>query len=212
MTELQRDSTSEPARDLVVIAGSAGGLAALRAIFAALPADFPASIAVVQHRMAAHGQILCELLRSWTPLDVRDAQEGDAILTGRILIAPPDRHMTITPARTVALLAGRPIHHVLSSADPLFETAAEVFGARLTAVILTGGDGDGSPGVRSVKERGGTVFAQDPATAASASMPLSAIATGAVDRVLPLDAIAAALVERVGRSLERESERPVGSR
>jgi two-component system, chemotaxis family, protein-glutamate methylesterase/glutaminase len=210
MSQRSLDSP-EAARHLVVIAGSMGGLDALHTIFAALPADFAGAIAVVQHRMASRGEILCELLRGWTPLDVRDAMEGDLILPGRILIAPADRHMTITRERTTALLAGPPLHHVLSSADPLFETAAMAYGAHLTAVVVTGGDGDGSSGVRTVKQRGGTVIAQDPDTAACADMPLSAIATGAVDRVLALEAIAAALVERVAWSLDRDAEQRVGS-
>jgi two-component system, chemotaxis family, protein-glutamate methylesterase/glutaminase len=199
------------ASHVVAIAGSAGGLDALHAIFAALPADFAGAIVVVQHRMAAHGNILCELLRTWTSLDVRDACDGDELLAGTILIAPADRHMTVTAERTIVLLSGRPIHHVLSSADPLFETAAATYGARLTAVVLTGGDGDGSTGVRTVKRYGGTVIAQDPATAYCGDMPLSAIATGTVDFVLPLEAIAAALVELVSNPAAEGLERPVGS-
>jgi chemotaxis response regulator CheB len=211
MVEHSLESPKLPAGDLVVFAGSMGGLDALRTIFSALPSDFGGAIGVVQHRMATHGALLCELLRTWTTLDVRDAQHGDPLLAGQVLIAPADRHMTITHERTIALLAGRPIRHVLSSADPLFETAAAVYGSRLTAVVLTGGDGDGSTGVRAVKEHGGTVFAQDPKTAACPDMPLSAIATGSVDRVLQLDEIAAAVVARVGSSHGREVRRGVGS-
>lgn len=203
MQDRSLDSPPELARDLVVVAGSRGGLDALHTIVAALPVGFAGAIAVVQHRMDSHREMLCELLRSWTVLAVRDARDGDSILAGRILIAPPDRHMTITAARTIALLAGPPIHHVHSSADPLFESAAEAYGTRLTAVVITGGDGDGSTGVRAVRRHGGIVIAQDPATAACPDMPLHAIATGVVDHVLPLETIAAMLIERVGRSLSQ---------
>jgi two-component system chemotaxis response regulator CheB len=200
-----------PARDLIVIAGSAGGLDALRAICGALPVGFPAAIAVVQHRALAHASLLSQLLSVWGPLEARDALEGELLTAGTILIAPPDLHMTITPARTVALVGGGAIHHVLSSADPLFASAAFVYGERLTAVVLTGGDGDGSAGIRSVKLEGGTVFAQDPETAFCGDMPRSSISTGMVDRVLALDDIAGALVERVRDSIASGRERPVGA-
>jgi two-component system chemotaxis response regulator CheB len=206
MVQQPRDSKGS-ADDLVVIGGSVGGIDALHTILSALPPDFAGAIAIVQHRMAARAALLAELLRAWTALDVRDAEDGDLLVEGRVFIAPADRHMFITRERSIALHAGQPIHHVLSSAEPLFESAAIAFGARLTAVVITGGDSDGSIGVRVVKEHGGTVIAQDPATAANPSMPLAAISTGAVDRVLPLDAIAGALVERVARTAESEAGR-----
>jgi two-component system chemotaxis response regulator CheB len=110
--------------------------------------------------------------------------------------------MTITGDRTVALVGGGPINHVLSSADPLFASAALAFGSRLIAVVLTGHDGDGSAGVRSVRLHGGTVIAQDPATARCGDMPRSAIATGVVDLVVPLDDMGSTIARLV-----REAER-----
>ncbi|MDB4883652.1 MAG: CheB methylesterase [Gemmatimonadetes bacterium] len=211
MTEHHSRVTPGPARDLVVMVSSSGGVDALHAICGALPADFPAAIAIVQHRTAAHGHLLAELLSAWSPLAVRDASDGDPLVSGTIFIAPPDRHMTITADRTVQLVRGTPIHHVLSSADPLFESAAQVFGQHLTAVVLTGGDGDGAPGVVAVKLCGGMTIAQDPIGAFSGDMPRHAIATGAIDLVLPLESIADALVSRVRESVASGRERPVGS-
>jgi two-component system chemotaxis response regulator CheB len=204
-------ASTVPARDLVVMAGSAGGMDALRTILGALGADFSGAIAVVQHRMAAHADLLGELLRTWTPLEVRDACEGDVLTPGTVFIAPPDLHMSVTAAGTVSLVAGGAIHHVLSSADPLFASAAVAYGERLTAVVLTGGDGDGSAGIRSVRLEGGVVIAQDPSTAFCPDMPRSAIATGMVDWVLPLDRIADALIRRANGSLDSGRERPVGA-
>ena len=209
MPEHPQYSPSIGQHGLVVIAASKGGMDALHVIVAALPADFAGAIAIVQHRTPKHDELLSELLRMWTTLDVRDARDGEAILPGRVFVAPADRHMTITRNNTIKLVAGPMLHHVLSSADPLFESAAKVYGPHVTAVVLTGGDGDGSTGVRTVKQYGGIVFAQDPATAECAEMPLSAIATGAVDRVLPLDEIAGALMERVRRPTGSPAEPPV---
>jgi two-component system, chemotaxis family, protein-glutamate methylesterase/glutaminase len=211
MSQRSLESSLSTSRDLVVVAGSSGGMEALHAICLALPADFPAAIAIVQHRMKAHAGLLAELLTGWTTLDVCDATEGAVIRAGTIYIAPPDKHMTVTLARTVTLIDGVRIKHVLSSADPLFESAALAYGDRLTAVVLTGHDGDGTAGTVAVRVHGGTTIAQDPATAACASMPRSAIATGAVDHVLSLDAIAPMLVARATESMTSGRERPVGS-
>jgi two-component system, chemotaxis family, protein-glutamate methylesterase/glutaminase len=211
MAQFPIGASHAPARDLVVLAGSAGGMDALHVILGALPADFSGAIAVVQHRMASHGGLLGELLRTWTDLEVRDACEGDVLTAGTVFIAPPDLHMSVTAAGTISLMAGGAIHHVLSSADPLFASAAVAYGERLTAVVLTGGDGDGSAGVRSVRLEGGVVIAQHPDTAACPDMPRSAIATGMVDWVLPLHEIADVLVRRTNGSLDSGRERPVGA-
>lgn len=211
MTQRSLDISPKPSRDLVVIASSSGGMDALRTICLAIPRDFPAAIAIVQHRMSAHAHLLAELLDGWSTLPAVDATEGAMLLAGTIYVAPPARHMTVTLARTVALVDGGRIKHVLSSADPLFESAALAYGDRLTAVVLTGHDGDGAAGIVAVHQHGGTTIVQDPDSAACGEMPRSAIATGAVDRILPLDSIADALVERVRESMASGRERPVGS-
>jgi two-component system chemotaxis response regulator CheB len=177
----------------VGFAASSGGLHALHHVLGALPATFPAAIAIVQHRLAGNERMFGDLLSRWTRLRIRDAEERDVLVPGTVFIAPADQHMRVTLDRTIALARGAPIHHVLSSADPLFISGALAYGPRFIAVVLTGGDGDGSDGVRHVRVRRGTVIAQDPATASNDEMPRHAIATGAVDLVLPLDEIAAAL-------------------
>ena len=211
MTEHTMEASPGPASDLVVIAGSSGGMDALRAICSALPADFSAAIAIVQHRSASHAHLLAELLGMWSPLPVRDAVEGEPLVAGTIFVAPPDRHMTIAPPGTIVLVQGPPIHHVLSSADPLFGSAALGYGDRVTGVVLTGGDGDGADGVVAIKRSGGMTIAQDPDTAFCGDMPRSAIATGAIDRVLELEAIADALIARVRESVTSRRERRVVS-
>jgi two-component system chemotaxis response regulator CheB len=100
------------------------------------------------------------------------------------MLAPGELAMCI-PAR---------IRHVLSSANPLFSSAAKVFGSRVIAIVLTGSDRDATNGVQTVKTRGGIVIAQDRATSKMFAMPRSAIETGCVDRVMPLEEIAPALM------------------
>jgi two-component system chemotaxis response regulator CheB len=195
-----------PAPWLIAFAASFGGLHALHRILGALPAELPAAIAVVQHRMVENERVLGELLSCWTGLRVRDAAEGDVLESGTVYIAPAGRHMRITHERTVALAHGGAIHHVLSSADPLFTSAAMAYGPRFIAVVLTGGDGDGSDGIRHVRTWNGTVIAQDPASASNDEMPRHAIATGFVDMVLPLDEIARTIARLVSESNEPITE------
>jgi chemotaxis response regulator CheB len=204
--EHARPPLAAPASWLVAFAASSGGLHALHHILGGLPAAFPAAVAVVQHRRPESDQMLRDLLARWTRLRVCDAQEGDVLAAGTAYIAPADQHMTITRERTVALVHGPVIRHVLSSADPLFSSGALAYGPHFIAVVLTGGDGDGSGGVLQVRLRHGTVIAQDPASASNDQMPRHAIATGVVDMIVPLDEIAAALRQLVNATVEPVAE------
>jgi two-component system chemotaxis response regulator CheB len=190
---------ARPPFDVIVIAASAGGVPALQQVLAALPADFPVPVAIVQHRTARPPNLLAKVLRRSTPLHVVQIERpGVALRPGTIYLAPPDRHLLVTPELILDLEDGHRVRHVLSSANPLFASAAAVAGGRVLAVVLTGGDSDATDGVQSVKAAGGTVIVQDPATAAHWSMPLSAIATGVVDHVVPLGEIGPMLVRLAG--------------
>ena len=183
-----------PARELVVVAASAGGINAIRRMLSTLPASFPATIVVAQHRGVSSPGALGALLRRVSPLPVRDAREGHALRPGTVYLAPPDRRLSIGADETVAPGEGRRVTFVPSSAEPLFAAAARAFGPRVVAVVLTGSGTDGADGVRAVKDAGGVVIAQDRTTSEHFAMPRAAIATGAVDHVLPLDLIGPMLV------------------
>ena len=187
---------------LVAIASSAGGIHALITVLGSLPRTFPASIVVVQHLDPRHKTVLAELLGARTELEVRLADSGDELRPGVVWLAPPDHHLIITPDRRLELTGTAPLNFVRPSADRLFGSVAEVFGAEAVACVLTGAGSDGAAGVRAVKAAGGTVLVQDPALAEFRSMPAAAVATGAVDETLPLDSIAKRLVDLV------ETERP----
>lgn len=179
---------------MVVMVASAGGLQALKKILGALPADFPMPIAVVQHRTAKPPNLLDQVLARSTALRVRMATEGEKLCPGTVYLAPPDLHLLLGRDGMCHLFDGERISHVRSSANPLFASAADTFGGRVVAVVLTGGDRDGTAGVQSIKEQGGIVIAQDEATSQTFSMPRSAIETGCVDRVLPVEEIGPALL------------------
>ncbi len=137
--------------------------------------------------------LLTKVLQRGTGLEVKDAAEGDDCLPGCVYVAPPGIHLVVDVHGRLALRDGIKVKHVRPSADVLFVSAAEAFGSRVIALVLTGGDGDGADGIQVVKHHGGTVISQDEASAEVTGMPLSAIATGDVDYILSLRDIAPAL-------------------
>ena len=187
--------------DAVAIAASLGGLDALKSVLGALPEGFPAPVLVVQHRPADYRGMLAEILGRHTPLRVKEAEDGETLRNGTVYLAPPGSHLLVNAGGALSLSHGPKVRHVRPSADPLFESIALVYGPRAIAVVLTGGDSDGSAGVKFIRKGGGVVVAQDPQSCAARGMPESAIATGCVDHVLPLGEIGPALAAMVtGRS------------
>ncbi len=183
--------------DVVALASSAGGLEALSQVLTALPADFPAALVVVQHLDPRHRSLMAEILSRRTALRVQQAQAGDSLTPGTVYIAPPNRHLLVNGDGTLSLSQSELVHFVRPSADLLFESVAASYKERVIAVVLTGSGSDGSMGVQAVKKMGGTVIAQDEATAKYFGMPGAAIEAGAVDFVLALAEIAPALVTLV---------------
>jgi len=185
------------AYDVVALAASAGGLAALSQLFAALPADFPAALVVVQHLDPRHRSLMADILRRRTRLQVKQAEEGDHLHSATIHIAPPNRHLLVNSDGSLSLSQTELVHFVRPSADMLFESVAASYKDHAIAVVLTGTGSDGVMGVQAIKKMGGTVIAQDARTSEFFGMPGAAIQTGNVDFILPLDEIAAVLVTLV---------------
>jgi len=179
---------------VVALAASAGGLAALREVLSALPADFPAPVVVVQHLDPKHRSLMASILARCCRLRVKQAENGERLHPGVVYIAVPDYHLLVTADHTLALTRSELVHYVRPSADILFASVAAAFADRTVAVVLSGTGSDGDEGVRAVKRAGGTVIAQDPATSEFIGMPAAAIGTGSVDLVLPLSEVAPALV------------------
>ena len=182
-----------PAFEIVALASSAGGLAALTAVLSGLPREFPAPVVLVQHLDPRHKSLLADMLGRRTQLQVRMAEEGDRPSGGSVSVAPPNYHLTVGPDGGLSLSQTELVHFLRPAADVLFESVAASFGDRAIGVVLTGTGSDGSTGVRAIKRMGGTVIAQDAATSEFFGMPRAAIASGSVDFVLPLDEIAPAL-------------------
>ncbi len=176
---------------LVVIAASAGGLQAFREVLSSLPADFPAAIALVQHRGEQAPNVLPALLDQRTALKVRHARSGDLLEAGTVYLCPPGIHMTAE--RCVRLVEGPKLRHVRPSADLMLCSAARIYRDQAIGVVLSGCGSDGALGCKAISEAGGTVVVQDPSSSAHGSMPAAAITRGRADLVLPLDQIGEAL-------------------
>lgn len=192
-------------RDIVVIGASAGGIPSLMAIVGGLPRDLPAAVFVVVHVPPYAVSHLPEILSRAGPLPARHAVDGEAFVPGRIYVAPPDRHLLIREG-AIQLSRGPRENHSRPAVDPLFRTAARVYGPRVIGVVLSGALHDGSLGLLAVKTRGGVALVQDPNEAAVDSMPRRALELVPADRVLTAAEISDALATLTRDTLRDEGE------
>jgi two-component system chemotaxis response regulator CheB len=183
--------------EIIALAASAGGLKALTEVLAALPAQLPVSVVVVQHLDRRHRSLMAEILDRRTLINVKEAENGERLQAGNAYIAPPDHHLLINRGGWVSLTQTELVHFLRPSADLLFESVAASFRERAIAVILSGTGTDGAMGVKAIKKMGGTVIVQKPGTSEFRGMPDAALQTGQADFVLELDEIAPALVRLV---------------
>jgi two-component system chemotaxis response regulator CheB len=185
---------------VVVIGTSTGGLAALKEMLGAMPEGFGAPIAVTMH--IGDRSLLPELLSSASPLSAKFAREGDPLIPGAVLIAPPGSHLLIGEG-VVHLGHGAKENYCRPAIDPMFRSAAFSYRERVIAVLLTGELDDGTVGAQAVKSCGGVVVVQDPIEAESPSMPRSALDYVEVDHCLTLGDIAHQLSELIHKSSAR---------
>lgn len=193
----QHPDKPEAVRDLVVIGASAGGVSALRTFASQLPAGFPAAVLVVLHT-GAHANRLPHILTASGPNPSDFAADGEPLEKGRILVAPPDRHVVVREGM-VRLSRSAKEHHTRPAIDPLFRSAALWGGPRTIGVVLSGRNDDGTAGLHAIKSCGGLAIVQDPDDAEEPAMPASAMQYVAVDHRLPANRIAAALTDLVGQ-------------
>src|SRR5436309_14391884 len=187
--------------DVVALAASAGGLAALGAVLSGLPHDFPAGLVIVQHLDPRHRSLMADILSRRTKLKVKQAAEGDRLAPGIVYVAPPNRHLLVNSDGSMSLSQTELVHFVRPSADLLFESVAASYKERAIAVVLTGTGSDGAMGVKAIKKMGGTVIVQNEKSAEFGGMPSAAIHSGSADYILPLHEIAAALVGLVMKEI-----------
>jgi two-component system chemotaxis response regulator CheB len=173
-----------PARDIIVIGASAGGLDAVRTLMQNLPQKLSASLFVVIHTSPEGPGLLASILDRVGTLRVVSAQDGARIERGVVYVAPPDVHL-IFRDQHIKLSRGPREHHFRPAIDPLFRSAAEHYGNRVIGVVLTGNMADGTHGLMVIKQAGGIAIVQDPEEATVPMMPISAIEHVDVDYILP---------------------------
>ena len=182
--------------DIVAIAASAGGVTALARLLSELP-KLGAIVVIVQHVDPRHRSLMPQVIGRRSPLPVEHVEDETQLAPDHVYLAPPDHHLLVNRKGRATLTDTELVNFVRPSADLLFESVAAAYGDRAIAVVLTGSGRDGAMGVTAIKQRRGTVIAQDEQSSEFFGMPSAAIATGAVDFILPLDAIAPKLVTLV---------------
>jgi len=186
--------------DLVVVGASTGGPPALQKLIPALPADLHAGVVVVQHIPAAFIRPLAGRLDAASALSVREAEQGDRVRRGEVLVAPGGRHLTFANrgGELVVVLDAEPsetLHR--PSVDVTMQSAAALRGRRSAGVLLTGMGTDGAWGMWSIRARGGWTLAESEESCVVYGMPRAAVELGAASEVVPLDKMAAHLAAAV---------------
>ena len=185
----------------IVIGASTGGPPALQSLLSSITDPLPLGIAISQHMPPVFTRAFAERLNKFCALEVKEAQMGDLMLPGRVLIAPGGKNLTfqVRAGNVVALVEDPPPNQRYTpSVDVMFKSASDVFGANLLGVVLTGMGNDGARGVERIKEQGGQVLAESEESSIVFGMPKEAIATGKVDKVLPLSLMAGEVLRRCG--------------
>lgn len=188
---------------IVVVAASRGGLEALFQLCHLLPADFPAAVLVVLHTLPDGPRLAAGILGSKIAMPVSYAHSGEQPQHGHVYLAPPDHHLTVAADGRMNLNQHPKVHHSRPAANPLFESAAAVYGSHVIGVVLTGGDSDGAEGLASITRVGGIGVVQSPSEARDPSMPIAALEEDHPQYVVPVEDIGPLLVKLVARIRKR---------
>jgi two-component system, chemotaxis family, protein-glutamate methylesterase/glutaminase len=189
---------ASPANAVIVIAASTGGPKALSEVVAHMPESLCAAVLVVQHMPEDFLNSLARRLSQIGTMPVSVAKAGEPVVSGRIYLAPGDRHMTVVFRGGFPVIEtneGPLVCGVRSSADPLFVSAAKAFGQNVVGVVLTGMGHDGAEGLRAVRAAGGGAIVQDQASSIIYGMPRSALAAAGADHVIAPEMVGAAAAD-----------------
>jgi two-component system chemotaxis response regulator CheB len=174
----------------------------LTEVIPSLPGDLGAAVLVVQHMPNGFTQSLAHRLDVMSAVRVSEAVDGEAIINNRVYVARGGSHLTVAGGEdrpVVSLSADPPVWGVRPAADPMFASAAKVFGSRVVGVVLTGMGRDGAAGLKAVRDAGGQGVVQDQMTSIIYGMPQAALAAAGADRVVALRDVGAAITELLAR-------------
>ena len=186
--------------DVLLIGISTGGPQALKVLVPQLPADFPIPVAIVLHMPVGYTELYAKKLDELSELRVKEAAEGDVIEAGNVYLAAAGRHLSFRRAGTniVAHLDVRPLDMPHRPAvDVMFQSAAEVFGARVMGVVMTGMGSDGREGAAWIKARGGQIITEAEQSCVVYGMPRSVVEAGLSDASASLEKMFDVILERL---------------
>jgi two-component system chemotaxis response regulator CheB len=192
-------------RNIIVIGASAGGFQAIKQLIASLPPDLDAAIFIVWHMSPDIIGILPNVINKQKVIQASNAVDKEPIVFNHIYVAPPDRHLIIEKG-LVRVTRGPKENRFRPAVDPLFRSAAYIYGVRVIGIILSGALDDGTSGLWTIKHRGGIAIVQDPGDAEVPSMPENALAAVEVDFRVPVSEMAALLVKLTAESVKEEKE------
>jgi two-component system, chemotaxis family, protein-glutamate methylesterase/glutaminase len=204
-------ANTNPTR-VVAIGVSTGGPQAMEYVLSGLPGDFPGSIVVVQHMPDGFTEMFAKRLDELSALRVKEAQSGDVLQPGRVLICPGNRHLKVKrlPLGDIAVLSDEPrVNGHRPSVDVLLRSVADEFKAQAVGVLMTGMGDDGAEGLGAIKKAGGMTVAQSEDSCVVYGMPKAAIERGYASRVVSLDAMATTLESICSRNTADGSGRAV---
>ncbi len=188
---------------VILIGSSTGGPGALSEVIPMLPHDFPSPVLIVQHMPAGFTHSLSERLNLISQLSVKEAEPGDPLMVGQVLLAPGGFHMTIDESEHIALNQKPTVHGVRPAVDVTLTSLIQRFGKNVVAVIMTGMGSDGTHGASLLHNDGGYVIAEDESTCVVWGMPRSVVEAGAADAVLPRPQIVSAIEEAIRKLTSR---------
>ncbi|GAB4234967.1 MAG: chemotaxis protein CheB [Elainellaceae cyanobacterium] len=192
-------------RDIVVVGASAGGIEALQTLVAGLPETFGAAMLVVLHIPAHSPSQLHHILSKPGVLPVKPAENGEPIVLGQIYVATSDRHLIVEEDH-IRVTRGPKENRVRPAVDTLFRSVAYRFGSRVIGVVLSGMLDDGTAGLWTIKDHGGTTIVQSPQDALFSSMPESALQHVAVDYTLPVAKMPALLTKLTSETIATNNQ------
>ena len=189
------EAVALPRVEAIVVGASAGGVEALLSVLGPLRSGFVLPIIVVLHLPEERRSQLAEVFARRLDMPVHEAIDKQGLAAGTVYFATPGYHLSVEQDRSLSLSLEDRVHYSRPSIDYLFESAADAYGSKLAAVLLTGANHDGARGLAQVKRRGGLTIVQDPQEAQVATMPQAALNIQQPDHVLTLNGIGRLLVE-----------------
>jgi two-component system chemotaxis response regulator CheB len=187
--------------DILVIGVSTGGPQGLKQVIPRLPADFPVPVAIVLHMPLGYTEAYARRLDEASALSVIEAREGEEVRPGVVFLAPAGQHLTFSRAPDGSVITRLDVSPLDTphrpSVDVMFRSAAEVFGDRVLAVVMTGMGDDGRDGAAWIKAQGGSILTEAEETCVVYGMPRSVLEAGLSDESVPLHRLTEAIVERI---------------